>query len=628
MDDRPHLARWHREARQRADQPRVGRREHQRQQREPVTDGARRDEGGRRARSQRVARAGRVAPHPRFLRHRAERVVIAKPGVAGEIALGARRPVVRDVPLSREDPVLHGAHAARDERGLAGPEEPHRHVGLAAGEIARAVVAVELEIHAGVLASEVEERRDEHEGREPIARREAHRALDPRVRAEEIALGGEHLGLDALRPRSQAYSRVRCGQARAPALEEARAEGELERGEATTHGGRVDVERPRRARVAAAALDGEEEAKIVPDQHPCILACRCCFDLQFRRAIPGSIFTGMKAIAFADRIDLDALTLVERPMPEVGPRDLLLRMRAASLNYRDLAIARRAYGTFGAPLIPLSDGVGEIVAVGAEVERFAVGDRVCPTYLPDWIAGEPTEETARRRLGGPLDGVLAEYVRVAEHAAVRAPSHLTDVEAATLPIAGVTAWHALFVAGGVHPGDTVVVQGTGGVSLFALTLARLAGARVIVTSSSPEKLARARELGAAEGIDYRATPDWHARVLDLTEGRGADHVIDVAGGDGLGRSIAAARVGGTVSLVGFVAGTSASLDLGATLRRVVRLQAISVGSRQSFEALTSALALHGARPIVDRVFGFEETRAAYDYLARGGHFGKVAIAFP
>lgn len=335
----------------------------------------------------------------------------------------------------------------------------------------------------------------------------------------------------------------------------------------------------------------------------------------------------MKAIAFADRIDLDALTLTERPIPEPGPRDLLLRMRAASLNYRDLAIARRTYGSFAAPLVPVSDGVGEVVAIGSEVRRFAVGDRVCPTYVPDWIAGEPTEEAARRRLGGPIDGVLAEYVRVHEDAAVRAPAHLTDVEAATLPIAGVTAWHALFVAGRVQPGDTVVVQGTGGVSLFALALARLAGARVLVTSSSPDKLARARDLGAAEGIDYRATPAWDARVLELTSGRGADHVIDVAGGDGLGRSIAAARVGGTVSLIGFIAGMSSTLDLAAAMRRVVRIQAISVGSRASFESLARALELHRTRPVVDRVFAFEDARAAYDHLARGGHFGKVAISF-
>ena len=223
---------------------------------------------------------------------------------------------------------------------------------------------------------------------------------------------------------------------------------------------------------------------------------------------------------------------------------------------------------------------------------------------------------------------LGEYACVPEGAAVAAPGHLTDEEAATLPIAGVTAWHALFTAGSVGPGQTVVVQGTGGVSLFALQLARMAGARVLVTSRSPAKLERAVALGAAAGIDTRAEPAWEARVLALTEGRGADHVVDVVGGEGVQRSIAAARVGGTVSLVGFLEGATVRFDLTRALRRVVRLQAVSVGSRADLEALGRALGAQGVRPVVDRVFPFEEAPAAFKYLAEGAHFGKVVVRFP
>ncbi|HWK90583.1 MAG TPA: NAD(P)-dependent alcohol dehydrogenase [Longimicrobium sp.] len=325
---------------------------------------------------------------------------------------------------------------------------------------------------------------------------------------------------------------------------------------------------------------------------------------------------------------LESLVLTERPVPVPGPRELLLKPRAVSLNYRDLAILRGTYGDYPRPLVPVSDGVGEVVAVGAEVRRFKVGERIIPAYVPDWVRGGPTEENSRRRLGGPLDGLLREYACIHEEAAVAAPAHLTDVEAATLPIAGVTAWHALFTAGRVGPGDTVVVQGTGGVSLFALQLARMAGARVLVTSRSPAKLERAVALGAAAGIHTGAEPEWDARVLALTEGRGADHVVDVVGGEGVGRSIGAVRVGGTVTLVGFLDSATVRFDLTRALRRVVRLQAVSVGSREDLEALGRALAVQGVRPVVDRTFSFDEAHAAYAYLASGAQFGKVVITLP
>ena len=325
---------------------------------------------------------------------------------------------------------------------------------------------------------------------------------------------------------------------------------------------------------------------------------------------------------------LGSLSLAERPAPTPGPRELLVRVRAASLNYRDLAVAGHGYGNFPRPLIPLSDGAGEVVALGPGSARFAVGDRVVLGYIPDWVAGPPTEAATRRRLGGPLDGTAAELIAISEEAAVAIPAHLSFGEAATLPIAGVTAWRALFEISRVQPGETVVIQGTGGVSLFALTLARLAGATPIVTSSSDAKLARATALGAAHGINYRTTPAWDAQVRALTGGRGADHVIDVAGGPSLDRSIGAVRLGGTVVLVGFVTGAATSLDLTAAIRRAVRLESLSGGSRHSLEALVAALAAHRARPVIDRVFAFDELPAALAHLASGGPFGKVVVTFP
>ncbi|QSQ21877.1 NAD(P)-dependent alcohol dehydrogenase [Pyxidicoccus parkwayensis] len=336
----------------------------------------------------------------------------------------------------------------------------------------------------------------------------------------------------------------------------------------------------------------------------------------------------MKTYELRQGSGVESLVLTERPVPEPGPRELRVKLRAVSLNYRDWAILQGTYGNFARPLVPVSDGVGEVVAVGAEVRRFKVGDRVIPVYVPDWVRGGPTEESVRRRLGGPLDGLLREYACVHEDAAVAAPAHLTDAEAATLPIAGVTAWHALFTAGRVGPGDTVVVQGTGGVSLFVLQLARLAGARVLVTSRSPVKLERAMALGATAGIHTGSEPEWEARVLALTEGRGADHVVDVVGGEGVARSIEAVRVGGTVTLVGFLDSPTVRFDLARAFRRIVRLQAVSAGSREDLESLGRALAAQGVRPVVDRVFSFDEARAAYEYLASGAQFGKVVITLP
>ncbi|PTL84149.1 NAD(P)-dependent alcohol dehydrogenase [Vitiosangium sp. GDMCC 1.1324] len=326
---------------------------------------------------------------------------------------------------------------------------------------------------------------------------------------------------------------------------------------------------------------------------------------------------------------LESLVLTERPEPVPGPFETVVRMRAASLNYRDLVLIQGTYDPkLRLPLVPLSDGAGEVVAVGPGVTRVKPGDRVVLSYVQDWVTGEPEPSLVTRRLGGPLDGVLAEYVKVPEHGLVRAPAHLSDVEAATLPIAAVTAWHALFEVGRVRPGDTVLVEGTGGVSLFALQLARLAGARVLVTSGSDEKLARAKALGASAGINYRKTPEWDEAVLSLTGGRGVDHVVEVAGGPNLSRALRAVRMGGEVTVVGFLEEMRAELELLQAIRRHVTVRAVSVGSRASFEHLVRALEVHEVHPVVDRVFPFADARAALGYLASGQHFGKVALAFP
>jgi NADPH:quinone reductase-like Zn-dependent oxidoreductase len=325
---------------------------------------------------------------------------------------------------------------------------------------------------------------------------------------------------------------------------------------------------------------------------------------------------------------LDSLTLVTRPTPRIGPRDLLLRQRAAALNYRDLSIARGEYGAFARPLVLGSDAVSEVVQVGPEVTRFRPGDRVCPIDTPDWLAGPPEERALQRRLGGPMDGVLTELMAVSEEAAVAAPRHLSDPEAAALCGAGVTAWQVLYGASRVAPGETVVVQGTGGVSLFALQLARLGGARVIATSRSAEKLARLQALGAAEVVDTRARPDWDQEVLRLTDGRGADLVVDVIGGGALARSIAACRVGGTVAVLGFLDGRVSPLDLPAAIRRAVTLRTWSGRSREAFEALVRAMESSGLRPVIDRVFELERAREAFEHLASGTLFGKVALRFP
>jgi NADPH:quinone reductase-like Zn-dependent oxidoreductase len=321
----------------------------------------------------------------------------------------------------------------------------------------------------------------------------------------------------------------------------------------------------------------------------------------------------------------EALRLEELPEPRPGPGEVLVRIRAASLNYRDLLIARGQYSrSLPLPLVPLSDGAGEVVEVGQGVTRFRPGDRVAAAFMRDWHCGEVSEAAAKSALGGAIDGVLAEARVFPEGGLVPIPGHLSYEEASTLPCAAVTAWHALMVGRGVAPGETVLVQGTGGVSLFALQFARLAGARVIATSSKDEKLERAKALGASDGINYQTTPDWDKSARALTGGIGVDHVVEVGGAGTLGKSLRAVRTGGRISLIGILSGAG-EVNILPILMKTVQVQGIFVGSRAMFEAMNRAISMHRLRPVVDFVFEFDQAPAALAYLASGAHFGKVVI---
>lgn len=340
----------------------------------------------------------------------------------------------------------------------------------------------------------------------------------------------------------------------------------------------------------------------------------------------------MRAWAVEEGFGLDHLQLVERPDPDperLAPGQALLRIRAVSLNFRDLMMVQGLYNPRQPlPLVPCSDGAGEVVAVGEGVRTVRPGDRVATIFAQGWLAGAQRPEYVTTTLGGPLDGTLRELMVVPAAALVPVPAHLSDTEAATLPCAGVTAWHALTGSPGasrVTAGDTVLVLGTGGVSIFGLQLAQLLGARVIVTSSSDEKLDRARGLGAWQTVNYAREPEWGTRVKELTGGRGVDHVIEVGGAGTLSRSLQAVRPAGEISLIGVLSGTVRDLDIIPILMRGVRIQGVLVGSREHFEAMNRAIEAHELRPVVDRVFPFEEAREAFGHLASGSHFGKVSI---
>ena len=330
----------------------------------------------------------------------------------------------------------------------------------------------------------------------------------------------------------------------------------------------------------------------------------------------------------AGSTDLDGLAMVDLPDPEPGPGEVKIRVRATSLNFRDQAIVKGVYftGPMAAPQIPLSDGAGEVVAVGEGVTRVKRGDRVAGTFFQTWVDGPPVPGL-RPALGAPpAQGMLAEHVVLHEDGLVAVPSNLSLEEAACLPCAGVTAWNALTQGRGVTAGDTVLVLGTGGVSLLALQLAKAAGARVIATSSSDEKLARAKALGAAAGINYRTTPDWGAAVVEATGGIGADFVVEVGGAGTLGQSMAAVAPAGEVALIGVLTGTEGNASPHALMMKGASLRGIFVGNRAMFEAMNRAIEANAIKPVVDKVFAFDDAAGAYRYQASESLFGKVVIA--
>ena len=323
---------------------------------------------------------------------------------------------------------------------------------------------------------------------------------------------------------------------------------------------------------------------------------------------------------------VDALVEVERPQPKPAHRQVLVKVKACSLNFRDFAIARGTY-RMGVRdnLIPLSDGAGEVAEIGAAVTRVKVGDRVAGNFFQRWSGGEPSAESHKSALGGGIDGMLAEYIVLEEDGVVKIPAHLSLEEGATLPCAAVTVWHAMMEHAKLKAGDTVLLQGTGGVSIFGLQFAKAMGIRAVIISSSDAKLTRAQSLGAAFGINYKTTPDWDKAAIEFTGGVGVDHVVEVGGAATLTRSFGALRSGGKITLIGGLSGGATELNPGLIFSRRANVQGISVGSTQMFEAINRAVEANAIKPVIDKVFPFAEAKAAYHHMASGAHFGKIVI---
>jgi NADPH:quinone reductase-like Zn-dependent oxidoreductase len=324
---------------------------------------------------------------------------------------------------------------------------------------------------------------------------------------------------------------------------------------------------------------------------------------------------------------IESVLPVDRPDPaKPGHRQVLVRVRACSLNFRDLGIVRGSYRMpVGENIIPLSDGAGEVVEVGAAVARVKSGDRVAGNFFQRWPGGDPSPDTHASALGGGIDGMLAQYAMLEEEGVVKIPAHLSFEEGATLPCAAVTVWHAMMEHAKLKAGDVVLLQGTGGVSIFGLQFAHAMGIAAIITSSSDEKLARAKTLGAAHGINYKTTPDWEKAAVAFTGGRGVDHVVEVGGAATLTRSFGAIRVGGKITMIGGLSGGATELNPGLIFSRRANVQGISVGSTEMFMAMNRAIAVSAIKPVIDKVFDFADAQAAYRHMASGAHFGKIVI---
>ncbi len=336
----------------------------------------------------------------------------------------------------------------------------------------------------------------------------------------------------------------------------------------------------------------------------------------------------MKAWQITDEFGIENLELNDIPTPKLKSGEVLLKMTAASLNYRDLVTVSGGYGrTVSPPLIPCSDGVGQVVDRAEDANRYPIGSRLSPCFFPAWTDGPASPEGMPDALGGAFDGTLADYMVVHEEACVEAPASLTNVEVATLPCAALTAWSALFEHSTIQPGNTLVIQGTGGVALFALQLAKAAGAEVLITSSSDEKLETAQKMGADHLVNYRTTPDWSKAVKTIWP-NGADHIIELGGAETLEQSIRATRIGGHISLIGVLSGTNCgNIPLPLILMRNICIQGITVGSREAFKRMNQFIDQHQIKPVVDKVFSFDEAPAAFHHLQEAKHFGKICVEF-
>jgi NADPH:quinone reductase-like Zn-dependent oxidoreductase len=324
---------------------------------------------------------------------------------------------------------------------------------------------------------------------------------------------------------------------------------------------------------------------------------------------------------------IDSLALIEKESAAPGAGQVLIKVKAISLNYRDLMVVQGRYNPrMALPRVPCSDGAGEVVSVGAGVTQWKTGDRVCGIFFPNWLDGGPSAAKTKSALGGDVDGMLASEVVLGEQSLVRIPAHLSYDEAATLPCAALTAWNALFTSANTQPGDTILIQGTGGVSIFALQFAKMSGARVLGISSSDEKLAKAKALGLDSGMNYRDNPDWEKWVNEQTGGEGVDLVVEVGGAGTMARAIRATKVGGTIAQIGVLTGQNEGVDIRPVLSKQIKINGVYVGSRAHFVAMNKAISLAGLKPAIGATFAFDDARAALHMMEGAGHFGKIVIA--